>query len=67
MTMKSGFAIFVALLLGLCILSFPSHDIYAQNKSAAAPAFTLKLLDGGSLQSSELKGKIKVLKFVASY
>jgi hypothetical protein len=67
MTTKSGFAIFVALFLSLCILQFPSHGISAQNKSVAAPAFTLKLLDGGDLKSSELKGKIQVLKFVASY
>lgn len=67
MTIKLGFAVLFALLLGLCILSFPNHDIYAQNKSVAAPAFTLKLLDGGTLKSSELKGKIQVLKFVASY
>jgi hypothetical protein len=67
MTIKSGFAIFVALLLGLCIFQFPSHGISAESKNVAAPAFTLKLLDGGNLKSSELKGKIQVLKFVASY
>jgi hypothetical protein len=67
MTIKSGFAILFTLLLGLHILPFPNHDIHAQNKSVAAPAFTLKLLDGGTLRSSELKGKIQVLKFVASY
>jgi len=67
MTIKLEFAVLFALFLGLCILPFPNHDIYAQNKNVAAPAFTLKLLDGGTLKSSELKGKIQVLKFVASY
>jgi hypothetical protein len=61
------FSILLALLLGLYFLQSPSHEVYAQDKNVAAPVFTLNLLDGGNLQSSELKGKVQVLKFVASY
>jgi len=57
------FAIFFALF----IFHLPGHGVSAQVKKAAAPEFTLQLLDGGTLKSSELKGKVQVLKFVASY
>lgn len=67
MSKTIGFTIAIALLLGLYFIQPPSHGISAQSKNVAAPAFTLKLLDGGNLKSSELKGKIQVLKFVASY
>ena len=39
----------------------------ARPSDEKAPTFTLKLLDGGEIKSSELAGKIAVLKFVASY
>ena len=65
MTQTTGFAIFFALLFGLFI--FRGHGVSAQAENVAAPAFTLKLLDGGTLKSSELIGKVRVLKFVASY
>lgn len=46
---------------------FDGKTALAQTKNEKAPSFTLKLLNGGDLQSSELKGKVAVLKFVASY
>lgn len=67
MTKLTRFSIFFALLLGLYFLQSPRHELNAQSKDVAAPAFTLNLLDGGTLRTSELKGKIQVLKFVASY
>jgi len=39
----------------------------AQAKDDKAEPFTLKLLSGGDFISSELKGKVAVLKFVSSY
>jgi hypothetical protein len=62
-----GCAILFALLLGLFIFHYPGHGVSAQAKNVAAPAFTLNLLTGGVLNSSELKGNVTVLKFVASY
>ena len=47
--------------------SFYRSDHTGAAKSDKAPSFTLNLLSGGDLKSSDLKGKITVLKFVASY
>jgi len=32
-----------------------------------APPFTLKLLDGGTITSGDLRGKLGVLRFMASW
>jgi hypothetical protein len=32
-----------------------------------APSFTLKLLDGGTITSGDLRGKLGVLRFMASW
>lgn len=52
---------------GLAAFHFVDRTALGQVKSEKAPFFTLKLLDGGDLKSSDLKGKPTVLKFVASY
>jgi hypothetical protein len=39
----------------------------AEVRNDTAPSFTLKLLNGGEFKTSDIKGKIAVLKFVASY
>ena len=59
--------IFFTLAFGLAVFSFADKSTSAQIKKDQAPSFTLKLLNGGDLQSSDLKGKVTVLKFVASY
>ena len=60
-------AMFLILLGGLFGLHLTSNTALPQAKSDEAPSFVLKLLDGGEIKSSELKGKVTVLKFVASY
>jgi hypothetical protein len=52
---------------GLVAFYFTRTAVFAQPKNDMAPSFTLKLLSGGDIKSSELKGKVIVLKFVASY
>jgi hypothetical protein len=59
--------IFPILVVGLLALYLTSNTALPQAKSDEAPSFVLKLLDGGEIKSSELKGKVAVLKFVASY
>jgi peroxiredoxin len=46
---------------------FDGKTAQAQAKNDKAPSFTLKLLNGGDLKSSDFKGKVTVLKFMASY
>jgi hypothetical protein len=58
---------FLMLLFGLFALHLTSNTALSQAKNDQAPSFTLKLLNGGDLKSSDLKGKVMVLKFVASY
>jgi hypothetical protein len=58
---------FLILVVGLFGLHLTSNTALPQAKSDKAPSFTLKLLNGGDLKSSDLKGKVTVLKFVASY
>ncbi|MGH7846591.1 MAG: peroxiredoxin family protein [Candidatus Binatia bacterium] len=55
------------LTLGFFTLHFTDRTALAQAKNDKAPSFTLKLLNGGDLKSSELRGKVTVLKFVASW
>lgn len=52
---------------GLFAFHFTARTALPQPKNDKAPSFTLKLLNGGDLKSSDLKGKVTVLKFVASY
>jgi cytochrome oxidase Cu insertion factor (SCO1/SenC/PrrC family) len=59
--------IFFTLAFGLAVLYFAGRTALAQVKNEKAPSFTLNLLNGGDLKSSDLKGKVTVLKFVASY
>jgi hypothetical protein len=57
----------VLLIFGFAVFSFTGKSVYAQAKKDKAPSFTLKLFNGGELKSSELEGKVAVLKFVASW
>lgn len=67
MTKTKILPIFTTLAFCLFVFSFADKSTSAQIKKDQAPSFTLKLLNGGDLRSSELKGKVTVLKFVASY
>jgi cytochrome oxidase Cu insertion factor (SCO1/SenC/PrrC family) len=58
---------FFVFTLGLFVSHFDGSTALAQANNDKAPSFTLKLLNGGELKSSDLKGKVTVLKFVASY
>ena len=58
---------FFILAVGLVGFHFTDKTAPAQVKNDQAPSFTLKLLNGGNLKSSDLKGKVTVLKFVSSY
>jgi len=59
------------MVLALALSFFTGHltarTVLPQEKDNRAPAFTLELLKGGEVKSSELNGKITVLKFMASY
>ena len=55
------------LMFGLFTFHFTGRAALPQAKNDKAPSFTLKLLNGGELKSSDFKGKVTVLKFVASY
>ncbi len=61
------FPMFFFLTFGLFVSHFGGRTALPQAKNDMAPSFTLKLLNGGDLKSSDLKGKVTVLKFVASY
>ena len=61
------FPMFFIFIFGLFVSHFDGRTALAQAKNDKAPSFTLKLLNGGEIKSSELKGKVTVLKFVASY
>lgn len=67
MTKTKSLAILGALACGLFIFQVSEKTFSAQAKGDNAPSFTLKLLNGGDLKSSELEGKVTVLKFVASW
>ena len=58
---------FFILVFSLFALHLSSNTAPSQAKNDQAPSFTFKLLNGGSLKSSDLKGKVTVLKFVSSY
>lgn len=60
-------ATFAVLMLSFLGLYLAGPTVLAQSKNNKAPAFTLNLLNGGELKSSELEGKLVVLKFKASW
>jgi hypothetical protein len=66
MTKTKSLVILSALVFGLFVSHFADKTVWAQAKGKA-PSFTLKLLNGGDLKSSELEGKVTVLKFMASW
>jgi cytochrome oxidase Cu insertion factor (SCO1/SenC/PrrC family) len=55
------------LTFGLFTFHFTGRAVLPQAKNDKAPSFTLKLLNGGDFNSSDFKGKVTVLKFMASY
>jgi len=61
------FPLFFIFAVGLLVPHFSDRVMAAQARNDLAPSFTLKLLNGGELKSSDLKGKVAVLKFVSSY
>ena len=61
------FAMFFTLTFGHFVFHFDGPTVLAQAKNDQAAAFTLKLLNGGDLNSSDFKGKVTVLKFMATY
>ena len=61
------FPLLFSFTFSLFVSHFDGRTALAQAKNDNAPSFTLKLLNGGDLKSSDLKGKVTVLKFVASY
>lgn len=61
------FPIFFIFTLGLFVSHYAGRTALAQAQNDKAPSFTLHLLNGGDLKSSDFKGKVTVLKFVASY
>jgi len=61
------FSLFCIVTIGLIMSHSGGRAAAAQAKNDKAPSFTLKLLNGGDLKSSDFKGKVTVLKFVASY
>ncbi len=60
-------AMFSIVTVGLFLSSIDGSTAPAPAKNDPAAAFTLKLLNSGDLKSADLKGKVAVLKFVASY
>ena len=67
MSRPKPLAVLFTLVFGLTGLHFPEKIVLAQQKRDKAPAFSLKLLNGGELKSTELEGKVAVLKFKASW
>jgi hypothetical protein len=55
------------LIFGLVGFSHAGKSVHGQAQKGEAPSFGLKLLNGGEFKSSDLKGKVAVIKFVASY
>ena len=45
----------------------PQKEVASGEIRERAPAFSLKLFDGGELKSKDLHGKLVVLKFMASW
>lgn len=67
MAKRQPLALIVVLILSLFVFDSSDQRVSAQPQKDSAPSFTLQLLDGAVLHSSELRGKVTVLKFVASW
>jgi hypothetical protein len=67
MIKTQSLAIVGLLMFTFFVFHFSEETFSAQAKRDNAPSFTLNLLNGGDLKSSELEGKVTVLKFVASW
>jgi hypothetical protein len=67
MVKTKSLAVVFSLVFGFLVFPYPVKTVSAQAKKDMAPSFTLKLLNGGDLKSSELEGKVAVLKFIASW
>jgi peroxiredoxin len=67
MIKTKSLVLILPLMFGLFIVHFPGRSVSAQAKKDNAPSFTLKLLNGRDLKFSELRGKVTVLKFIASW
>ena len=61
------FALVFIFTVGLLVFHFSDRATAAQARNDPATSFKLKLLNGKDFASSDLKGKVAVLKFVASY
>jgi cytochrome oxidase Cu insertion factor (SCO1/SenC/PrrC family) len=51
----------------LATAAIAAAAIPTMDAAEPAPAFTLKLLDGGTLKLDDLRGKVGVLRFMASW
>jgi len=67
MTKTKSLVILSTLIFGLIGVRLTDQTISAQSQKERAPAFTLKLLNGGELKSTDFAGKVAVLKFKASW
>lgn len=67
MTRTKFVPLFLIFTVGVLVPHFSDKAAAAQARNDPAPSFTLKLLNGNDFESSDLKGKVAVLKFVASY
>lgn len=65
--MSKAKVILIFLTLSVFLFHADGRTAGVPAKDGMAPSFTLKLLNGGDFKSSELKGRVAVLKFVASY
>lgn len=61
----AGLVLGVVLGIGVTLLAVPAHA--AGSAGWKAPAFTLKLFNGGELDSKTLTGKVVVVRFLASW
>jgi hypothetical protein len=67
MTKTKPLIMLLAFIIGVNTVQLTVKTVAAQTKKDTAPPFTLELLNGGQLKSTELEGKVLVLKFMASW
>ncbi len=60
-------AIFLLCSAPMASAQFSEAGVEQFKVAVTAPDFTLKKLDGGSISLKELKGKVVILNFFASY